>query len=268
VLLVATTTAFNFSDSNERRNTLVEDMTVNMLETLPGDALILSAQWDFWVSGSYYMQAVEGLRPDVLVIDPELLRRSWYLEQLHTTHPDFMEQFEEEEGRFRKHLLEFENGLPYDRVGIDVTYRGLVQAMIDKSIDRRPVFVTGDVGPRYAEGYTSVPHCLAIRLVKDDSYLPLQLPTYRYRPVKGRCSVYTTKLAELYASSAHARGIYELQYGKESVADDYLELALSFEPQCRIENIPPQPLDGTERVAATLKWFERLRESAQRTGRE
>jgi hypothetical protein len=268
VLLVAMTAAFNCADSNENGNTLVEDMTVNMLETLPEDALILSAQWDFWVSGSFYMQAVEGLRPDVLVIDPELLRRSWYLEQLHTTHPDFMEQFKEEETRFREHLYKFENKLPYDNAAIDSTYRGLTQAMIDKSIDRRPVFVTGDVDPRYAERYSSVPYYLALRLVRDEDYLPQEFPSYRYRPMEGSCSVYTTKLAELYAGSAYVRGLYELQQGAESVANRYFELAVSFEPQCHMEDIPAQPLDGTKRVAATLRWFDQLRQNLHQTSRK
>jgi hypothetical protein len=236
-------------------------MTVNMLESLPEDALVLSAQWDFWLSGSFYMQAVEGVRPDVLVIDPELLRRSWYLDQLHTTHPDFMVRVEEEETLFREHLYKFEHKLPYDNAAIDSAYKGLIQAMIDKSIDERPVFVTGDVNPRYGARYTRIPYYLALRLMKDDTYLPQDFPDYRYRPIEGSCSVYTTKLAELYASSTYVRGIYELKHGAPSVANRYFELAASFDPQCRPEDVPPQPLDGNERVGATIRWFQQLRQT-------
>jgi hypothetical protein len=260
-LLVVMTGLLNFADSNERGNTLVEDMTVNMLESLPRDALVLSALWDFWVSGSFYMQAVEGLRPDVLVIDPELLRRSWYLDQLHTTYPDFMAQFEEEEAQFREHLYKFEHKLPYDSVAIDSTYKGLIQAMIDKSIDERPVFVTGDVNPTFGASYARIPYYLALRLMRDDTYLPQDFPEYRYRSIERSCSVYTTKLAELYASSTYARGLYELQHGAQAAAERYFELAMGFDPRCRPEDIPPQPLDGNERIAATIRWFQQLRQA-------
>jgi hypothetical protein len=89
--------------------------------------------------------------------------------------------------------------------------------------------------------------------------LPLEFPDYRNGPIEGSCSVYTTKLAELYAGSSYARGIYELQHGAQSLANRYFDLALSFDPKCRPEDVPPQPLDGNERVQATLRWFQELR---------
>jgi hypothetical protein len=264
VALVMVAGALHFADCDESRNTLVEDMAVSMLETLPENALILSAQWDFWVSGSWYLQAVEGMRPDVTVIDQELLRRSWYLDQVGRAHPELMGKIRHEEEIFREHLYKFEHGLPYDAGAIGKAYSGLIDAMIEENFGERPVLVTGEVDPRYGARFGRVPYYLALRLVSDEAYLPQGFPDYPYKPLEGRLSVYTAKLAELYASSNYARGLYELHHGNHSVAERYLEVARSFDPGYGIEDIPRQPLDGAERIAASLGWFEKLRLSDPR----
>ena len=113
-LLVVIVAAINFGRANERTNVMVEDMTVNVLSTLPPNSVVFSSQWDFWVSGSWYMQAVEGMRRDVVVVDQELLRRSWYLDQMATWHPELMALVRPLVERFRGEVLKFEEGEPYD----------------------------------------------------------------------------------------------------------------------------------------------------------
>jgi hypothetical protein len=259
VLLVVATGVSNTSECNERDSTLVEDMTRDVLDNLPQNALILSAQWDFWVAGSWYLQAVENVRPDVLVIDPELLRRSWYLDQIERTYPRFMASVDEETSLFRAELFKFEHQLPFDASVIEAAYKGLMDAMIRNHIEERPVLVTSEVRADVGTDYLRVPYHLAFQLVKDDAYVPQDFPNYRYRALKGRISVYTTKLAELYARNIYARALYEAHHDYSDLAGRYLELASSFDPGVTLEDIPPQPLDGKARVADTLEWFEGLR---------
>ena len=234
-------------------------MTLDVLENLPENAIVLSAQWDFWVAGSWYLQAVENVRPDVLVIDPELLRRSWYLDQIERAYPQFMASVEEETSVFRKELFKFEQGLFYDAPTIEAAYKALMNAMIRKHIEERPVLVTSEVRSDVGADYSRIPYHLAFRLVKDGAYLPQEFPKFRYQPLEGRISVYTAKLAELYARNIYARAVYEAQFGRSNLADRYLELALSFDPRVELADVPPQPLDGKERVVETLKWFQGLR---------
>jgi hypothetical protein len=266
LFLLVWTGRLNYAACNERQNTLAEDMALDVLENLPENALIFSAQWDFWVSGSWYIQAVEEVRPDVVVIDPELLRRSWYLDQLGSAHPEIMEKVRNEESRFRSELYKFEHGLPYDATSIESAYVGLINALIDEHFEERPVLVTGEVRPQFGARYLKVPSYLALVLTRHDRYLPQDFPDYRYEPMEGRISIYTAKLAELYARSSYARAVYEAQYGHSELAERYLDLTLSFDPGYRSEDVPTQPLDGSERVGDVLAWFERLRLAVRQSG--
>ncbi|MBP2672081.1 MAG: hypothetical protein H6Q85_2147, partial [candidate division NC10 bacterium] len=54
---------------SQREKYVVEDYTKLVLGQLPENAMILSYQWDFWLSASYYYQHVEKFRPDVAVVD-------------------------------------------------------------------------------------------------------------------------------------------------------------------------------------------------------
>ncbi|HEX2612676.1 MAG TPA: DUF2723 domain-containing protein, partial [Fibrobacteria bacterium] len=57
--------ALNAREANERGNFAVEDYARSMLESLGPGAVIFSTQWDHFVAGAWYLQSVEGVRPDV-----------------------------------------------------------------------------------------------------------------------------------------------------------------------------------------------------------
>ncbi|MBL7988343.1 MAG: DUF2723 domain-containing protein [Chlorobi bacterium] len=263
-VLVGITIATNFHQSDERGNTVVEDMTFNMLNTLPKNALILSQQWDFWVAGSFYLQSVQGVRPDVLVIDPELLRRSWYIKQLQHSHPEFMKMVQPEINRFMKPLLQFEADEQYNPAEIEAAYVGLLSGMIDKSMPHRPVFVTGEVRTDISARWRHVPYNLALRLMPDTTYLPQQFPNYRFSHWAGRIDSYTAKAYELYARSALARFLYERGRGNTQLARRYAELALSFNPNWDPEKIPDQPMNGEDQITGMNGFFLELQRTVGR----
>jgi hypothetical protein len=91
----------NYRRADQSSNTVVEDYTANMFAGLERNAFILSYQWDYWVSASYYVQYVRNERTDVAVVDKELLRRSWYLKELQVRYPWLMERSKEEVEAFR-----------------------------------------------------------------------------------------------------------------------------------------------------------------------
>ena len=80
----------NYSKVNQKENFAYEDYTKAILNSVPENSIIFSYQWDYFISASYYFQKVENFRKDVIVVDKELLRRSWYYHQLETNYPGLL----------------------------------------------------------------------------------------------------------------------------------------------------------------------------------
>ncbi|MFA6233918.1 MAG: DUF2723 domain-containing protein, partial [Bacteroidota bacterium] len=149
-------------------NYLVEDYTHNMHASLAPNALVISYQWDFWVSASYYYRLVEGERTDLTVLDKELFRRSWYLEQLRSNHPAIYESSRAEIEAFLPYLDRFEHGQTYDAAAIESTFNGMINSIIDRAYATRPVYLTIEMEKQFAPSYVRVPEGLAFRLYRPE----------------------------------------------------------------------------------------------------
>jgi hypothetical protein len=65
---------------------VARELATQVLETAPPDAIVLVAS-DHFVFPMHYLQSVEGLRPDVVVLAWGLSSSSWYWRHLHERHP-------------------------------------------------------------------------------------------------------------------------------------------------------------------------------------
>ncbi len=261
VILLLLSAGINYTPSDESKNTMVEDMTRNVLENAPPKALIISSMWDYWVAGSFYMQGVENLRRDVIVVDQELLRRSWYLDQLERNHPELMSRVSDHTKAFREQVYKFEHDIPYNPADIDFAYYGLINAFVDSNVAERPVFITSEIPEQVGKGYTRVPNHLLYRLASDSSYLPEKFPSYRFTPLPGRIDYYTAKMHQLYAASLFDRGAYEHANGRDSIAKRYYDYAIGFDPGISRGDVPSLPLRSDGQVKGVIEFFERLRSS-------
>jgi hypothetical protein len=137
--------ATNYAEADESGNTLVEDYTLNVLNNLPKNAIIYSTQWDFFVSSALYYQLVEGVRPDVTVVDKHLLRdRPWYFAHLKQRAPEMMKRVEPELNAFLEHLVKFDRGEPFNEQAIGPAYLAFSNALIERNQDR-PIFITSEM---------------------------------------------------------------------------------------------------------------------------
>jgi hypothetical protein len=205
--------ALNFNSVNQRGNHLVEDYTMNMFSSLQPGALVLSYQWDYWVSASYYFQLVEGMRPDLVVIDKELLRRSWYLKQVESRYPWLIERSRDEVNGFLREADKFEHDLPYNPAVIQARYVGMITSLIQKNLHERPVYVTSEIEREFTPGLQRVPEGLAQRLYADTLFHPTAFPdlTYREFPRKGREE---DMIRRLYGEALGARGYYYMSHDR------------------------------------------------------
>jgi hypothetical protein len=168
--------AINFNHNNKRNETLVVDYTKTMVEPLEPNALVLSAQWDYFCSAFWYLQRFEGLRPDVVMIEKELLRRTWYVRAVQRQYPEIAEKCRNEMEAFLEDLEQFESGKPYNQIRIQTRWIAMLNALIEKNMNERPVYLTTDVlqtEPEVATAYQKVPQGFALRVSTQDTLLPM-----------------------------------------------------------------------------------------------
>ncbi len=168
--------AINFNHNNKRYETLVVDYTKTMVEPLEPNALVLSAQWDYFCSAFWYLQRFEGLRPDVVMIEKELLRRTWYVRAVQRQYPDIAEKCRSEMEAFLEDLEQFESGKPYNQIRIQTRWIAMLNALIEKNMNERPVYLTTDVlqtEPEVATAYKKIPQGFALRISQQDTLLPM-----------------------------------------------------------------------------------------------
>jgi hypothetical protein len=212
---------------DESGNHLVGDYTHNVFASVPPEAVVLSYQWDTWVSAAYYLQCVRGERQDITVIDKELLRRSWYLRQLERAHPWLIHGARGEVGRFLREVEKFEHELPYDGTVIEARYAEMIGGFLRTAAAGRPIFVTGEVEGEYTPGWRRVPEGLVFRLVRDSLFRPVPFPTLVYRPLsrEGRLE---NLVRDLYADAYRVRAVYYKENGDSLEALHAIRAASGF----------------------------------------
>ena len=82
----------HFGEADQRGNSFTRDLAGNVLASLPADAVLFS-RGDLFHNALSYMIRVEGRRPDVVVVDQELLTYPWYVERIRTRHPGLLPDF-------------------------------------------------------------------------------------------------------------------------------------------------------------------------------
>lgn len=165
----------NYSDKDLSDDVSVREYMRNMVAPLDTNAVIFSSQWDFWVSAFWYYQSVEGYRPDVAVIDHEMLRRTWYPEQLERLYPEVCLKCEEEKRAYLEYLEIFESKDGYvperhDPI-LQRTFENYINCIIFKNIDERPVYATIDVVQKergIGRNMAKYPEGFALRFAKEN----------------------------------------------------------------------------------------------------
>lgn len=130
----------HFNQANRSNDYFPISLTREVLRTLPPNALVLHSLWDVQ-SPVIYLQEVEGYRNDVVLIDVNLMRRRWYVEQLSRNHPEVIAGSEKECDRFLQEVIPFDEGKPFDANLIEQTFVSLHNSIISSNLEKRPVYL-------------------------------------------------------------------------------------------------------------------------------
>ncbi|RMF57990.1 MAG: hypothetical protein D6748_09950, partial [Calditrichaeota bacterium] len=161
----------NYSRLNMRHYYFTEEYVTNLF-TLAEPNSIIFANWDPFYFPLNYYQYVEGKRPDILALDQQLLRRSWYLQWLEDHYPDLYHSLSTPIQEFLTAVAPFENGEAFDANFIQQKYIGMINAIIEYGMQhQRAIYFTYVPTPDIAPRYRRDPQFIAYRLKKPEEEL-------------------------------------------------------------------------------------------------
>ena len=103
----------NYNTCTLRNNSFAMDFSRSHFEQLPKNSLVLCTFWDIY-SPSIYLNEVKNTHNDLVVIDKELLRRTWYIKYLQAEYPDFYDKVRPAIDDYLEELYKFEYGRPFN----------------------------------------------------------------------------------------------------------------------------------------------------------
>ena len=235
----------NYSFNDESKNFFVRDYTENVFKSAKQNSLIISTQWDFFVASAIYFQFVKGERPDVAIIDKELLRRVWYLRHIRIHYPDIYERCKTEFGTYNTELLKFEKETPrytnpkteadkQDLAKINTAFMALLNSLVDKNYNYLNVYTTFEVenvqAEKFAKDYTRVQEGILIRVLKNLSdYNDLTEPDLTYQ-ISFEQDYYHNFIMKVYYNAYLNRANFLMNLSKLDVAESLVKKAAEIFP--------------------------------------
>jgi len=230
-LFILTHILITYSKVDESKTYIYEDYTKALLGNASRNAIIFSYQWDYFLSASYYMQVVKNYRKDVVVIDKELLRRSWYYNQLERNYPGVLDETKSEINLFLNALKPFERDENFDSNLLENLYRKIMTNLVSTNINKNDFYV----GPELfesemqkgeftlPEGYSLVPDHFLFKVVNTKEYVPVSNPDFTIR-VPERRDQYVENIINLFICPMLVRrALYEIQFDKVDQAKLYIQ---------------------------------------------
>jgi hypothetical protein len=242
---------FNYKENDLKDVYTFEDYSKSTLNSTKPNSIILTYLWDYLVASSYYFQLVEKYRPDVIVIDKELLRRSWYYGQINRQHPGVMDGVKTEVNMFEDALKPFERNEPFDSNLLENLYRKIMTNLISTNADKKDIYISSELVENemqkgefiLPEGYTVVPDNLLFRVVKGKEYAPTSDPNFRIRFPRTRTK-YIDFMENAVGTMLARRALYEIQFNKFDRAKIYIKKIKEEFPNY---TIPSELLQATEK---------------------
>jgi len=186
-VLLTSTIAFagNWPFNNRRHYFIARDYVENLFSVIAPNGLLLTLDWQV-ASPMFYAQEIEQRRPDVKVVDINLLRRSWYFDYLSHAYPALIERSHDKIDAFVENLKEWERDPEAFKTNAVLTQRistaflEMIQAIVINESRVAPAYMTndllssdsvnGELTRWFTQKYQLVPEGLVFNLVGDQSF--------------------------------------------------------------------------------------------------
>jgi hypothetical protein len=237
----------NYKDNDLKDVYTYEDFSKSVINSTKPNSIVISYLWDYLIAPSYYFQLVEKYRPDVVLVDKELLRRSWYYVQLDRQHPGLMDGIKTEVNMFEDALKPFERNEVYDSNLLESLYRKIMTNLIATNIDKRDIYIAPELYDNEMQrgefilpkGYTVIPDNLLFRIVKGNDYIEVSDPDFiiRFPATRNR---YIDFMENEEGTMLARRALYEIQFNRKDRAKLYVQKIKKEYPNYNL----PRELEG------------------------
>jgi hypothetical protein len=134
---------FSFQNNNQRNNYFALDYAANIFQTAKENSVIF-VEADTSLFPLWYLQYVQGLRPDVAVIDVDFLMLPWFKGQIHEKYPNIRINVED----LGKHASGKRKARNYTDI-LDSYKVAQLEVIANDLIDQRPLYISYEFGPVY-----------------------------------------------------------------------------------------------------------------------
>jgi tetratricopeptide (TPR) repeat protein len=147
---VAIALVANWPYNNRSRYFVATDYLDNIYSAIEPGGMLLTRDWQVY-SPSLYQREIEHRRQDVVAIDVNQLRRSWYFDYLARAYPTTIEQARDKVDAFLEDLTHWERDPDlYQRDAmlnqrISARFYEMILAFVSNHIQTAPVYVTLDI---------------------------------------------------------------------------------------------------------------------------
>lgn len=243
----------NFPYNDRSRYFLASDYVNNIFKSVENRGMLLTSDWQVY-SPSLYVREVERQRKDIIVININQLRRSWYFGYLNQSYPELVAASREKIDAYLEDLRAWEKDpARYQTSGplsqrINSRFYEMIMSFIAVQSLSGPVYVTSDIGVNRSgqdaeltlainSNYKLVPKGLVFGVVNKNGTNDLGEVSLFMRGITDRTlvlddnDVAKIKVIPAYLSMAMNSGLYFAAIGDHQRAITHFKQALSIEPE-------------------------------------
>lgn len=233
----------NYEKANQSNTHTYDDYTRTAMESLPQDAILISRNWDVFCSPFLYYQLGEKKRLDLILVEKELIRRSWYLEQVARQFPVL--NIPEKDALIQA-LYPFEHDQPYSGEAIQADFEKYIEQVIVVGMQTGGAFLSPEIVQQELKAQFDVrlppktklvPQRFFYQVVPDSAgYIPLMeksIPEIRFLapgPASENQALFQNMVLNVLASPVLDRMYYEISYKKWGEAEQLYQQLTRYSP--------------------------------------
>jgi tetratricopeptide (TPR) repeat protein len=232
--LVGANLAVHWVACDRSSDRVAERFVEDALDRVGEGGLLLTMDWQLYAP-YLYLRHLEGYREDATVIDVNLIRRSWYVDEyLRSTYPEVMQACAPEAAAFLRRLRDWEESRPHRPEELTALFTALQNAIIAAHVPGREAHVTLPMEPGVGHGLVWTPRGLTIQVAPgpvagaaDDPLLNIE----HLRRSRRLTAVARAKVRPYYALMLTHQGSSLARVGTMDRARQALNRALELEPE-------------------------------------